>query len=86
MFVNERGHSGTVRLQVAEVVKEDEFKYFGSAVQSNGVCGSECRKRVQAGWSEWRKVAGVICDRRVEYLPAHRKGKLYKTLVRPAVL
>ena len=56
------------------MVKVDEFKYLGSAVQNNGNCGSECRKRVQTGW---RKVAGVICDRRV---PVEIKGKLYKTV------
>ena len=37
------------------------------------------RKRVQAGWSGRRRVAGVICDRRV---PAEMKGKLYKTVLR----
>ena len=46
-------------------------------------CGSECGKRVQAGRSGWRKVAGVICDRRIL---AKMKGKLYKTVVRPAIL
>uniref|UniRef100_A0A8C4T468 Small nuclear ribonucleoprotein 25 n=1 Tax=Erpetoichthys calabaricus TaxID=27687 RepID=A0A8C4T468_ERPCA len=28
-------------------------------------CGREVKKRVQAGWSGWRRVSGVICDRRV---------------------
>ena len=55
MCVNENGDSDTVQLQGAEMVKVEEFKYLGSAVQSNGDCGSECRKRVQAGWSGWRK-------------------------------
>ena len=54
-----------MRLQGAELVKVDEFNYFGSTVQSNGDCGSDCRERVQAGWSGWRKVAGMICGRRV---------------------
>ena len=39
--------------------------------------------RVQARWNGWRKVSGVICDRKV---PAKVKGKLYKTVVRPAML
>ena len=75
--VNETGDRGTVRLHGAEVVKVDELKYLGSIVQSNGNCGSERRKRVQAEWSGWRKVAGVTCDRRV---PAEIKGKLHKTV------
>ena len=43
----------------------------------------EVKKRVQAGWNRWRKVSGVICDRR---LPAKVKGKVYSSVVRPAMM
>ncbi|KAK3572534.1 hypothetical protein QTP86_034339 [Hemibagrus guttatus] len=33
-----------------EVKKVQEFKYLGSTVQSNGECGKEVKKRVQAGF------------------------------------
>ncbi|KAK3541390.1 hypothetical protein QTP86_024010 [Hemibagrus guttatus] len=56
MCVNEREGSGTVRLHGAEVKKVQEFKYLGSTVQSNGECGKEVKKRVQASWNGWRKV------------------------------
>ncbi|XP_062865903.1 uncharacterized protein LOC134328668 [Trichomycterus rosablanca] len=72
-----------VRLQGAEVTKVKDFKYLGSTVQENGECGKEVKKRVQAGWSGWRKVSGVICDKRVT---AKVKGKVYRTAVRPAML
>ena len=78
MLMKEGG--GTVWFQGAEVVKVDEIKYLGSTVESNGDCGRECRKRVQAGW---RKVAEVMCDRRV---PREMNGRLYITAVRPAKL
>ena len=65
--------SGTVKMQGEEVAK----------VQSNGECGREVKKRVQAGWNGWRRMSGVICDRRV---PARVKGKVYKVAVRPAML
>ncbi|KAK3555273.1 hypothetical protein QTP86_014885 [Hemibagrus guttatus] len=48
MCVTEREGSGTVRLQGEEVKKVQEFKYLGSTVQSNGDCGKEVNKRVQA--------------------------------------
>ncbi|KAK3572907.1 hypothetical protein QTP86_010579 [Hemibagrus guttatus] len=51
MCVNEREGSGTVRLQGEDVKKVQEFKYLGSTVQSNGECGKEVKKRVQAGWN-----------------------------------
>ncbi|KAK3553709.1 hypothetical protein QTP70_007499 [Hemibagrus guttatus] len=54
MCVNEREGSGTVRLQGEEVKKVQEFKYLGSTVQSNGECGKEVKKRVQAVHSSWQ--------------------------------
>ncbi|MCJ8736396.1 hypothetical protein PDJAM_G00258050 [Pangasius djambal] len=83
MCVNEREGSGTVRLQGEEVKKVQVFKYLGSTVQSNGECGKEVKKRVQAGWNGWRKVSGVLCDRKIS---ARTKGKVYKTVVRAAML
>ncbi|KAK3542543.1 hypothetical protein QTP86_028679, partial [Hemibagrus guttatus] len=84
MCVNEREGSGTVRLQGEEVKKVQEFKYYlGSTVQSNGESGKEVKKRVQAGWNGWRKVSGVLCDRKIS---ARIKGKVYRTVVRPAML
>ena len=41
------------------------------------------KKRVQAGWNGFRRMSGVICDRKV---PARVKGKVYKVAVRPAML
>ena len=75
MCVNERqdNGSGTVKMQGEEVAKVEDFKYLGSTVQSNGECGREVKKRVQAGWNGWRRMSGVICDRRV---PARVKGML----------
>ncbi|KAK3557475.1 hypothetical protein QTP70_027936 [Hemibagrus guttatus] len=83
MCVNEREGSGTVRLQGEEVKKVQEFKYLGSTVQSNGECGKEVKKRVQAGWNGWRKVSGVLCDQKIS---ARIKGKVYRTVVSPAML
>ena len=41
------------------------------------------KERVQAGCNGWRKVSGAICDRR---LPARVKGKVYSSVVRPAMV
>ena len=83
MCVNERQVKGTVKMKGEEVAKVDDFKYLGSTVQSNGECGREVKKRVQAGWNGWRRMSGVICDRRV---PARVTGKVYKVAVRTAML
>ena len=41
------------------------------------------RRRIQAGWINWKKASGVLCDRK---LSAKVKGKMYKSVVRPAML
>ena len=82
MVVNEK-IDGQVNLQGIEIEKVEEFKYLGSTVQSNGECSREVKRRVQAGWNGWRRATGVICDRKIS---ARMKGKMYKVLVRPAVM
>ena len=83
MCVNERQVNGTVKMQAEEVAKVGDFKYLGSTVQRYGECGREVKKRVQAGWNGWRRMTGVICDRRVS---ARVKGKVYKVAVRQTML
>ena len=56
---------------------------MGSTVQESGSCEREVKRRVQAGWNGWRKVSGVICNR---MLPARVKGKVYSSVVRPALV
>ena len=70
-------------MQGAELPKVNEFIYLGSTVQSNGQCDREMKRRIQAGWNGWRKVTGVLCDKRI---PAKVKGKVYKTVVRPSMM
>ena len=52
-------------------------------VQESGSCEREIKRRVQAGWNGWRRVSGVICDRR---LPARIKIKVYSLVMRPAMV
>ena len=72
-----------MKMEDTKVSRVKEFKYLGSMVQESGGCEREVKKRVQAGWNEWRRVSGVICDRR---LPARVKGKVYSSVVRPAMV
>ena len=70
-------------MEDTKVPRVKEFKYLGSTVQESGGCEREINRRVQAGWNGWRKVSGVICDRR---LPARVKEKVDSSMVRPAMV
>ena len=72
-----------LKLQGEKVKRAKNFKYLGSTVSSDGRCEEEVRRRIQAGWMSWRKVSGVLCNRK---LSVKVKGKMYKSVVRPAML
>ena len=61
----------------------ENFKYLGSKVSSDGNLDAEITHRVQAGWRNWRKMSGVLCDPKIN---VRLKGKVYKTVVRPAMM
>ena len=82
LCVNGGNDKETVKTDDTKVPRVKEFKYLGSTVQESGSCEREVKKRVQAGWNRWRKVSEEICDR----LPARVKGKVYSSVVRPAMV
>ena len=73
LCINKGNDDETVKMEDAKVSRVKKFKYLGSTVQENGSCEREVKKRVQAEWNGWRRVSGVISDRR---LPARVKGKM----------
>ena len=83
LCINGENDKETAKMEDTKVPRVKEFKYLGSTVQESGGCEREVKKRVQAGWNGWRIVSGVICDRR---LPARVKGKVYSSVVRPAMM
>ena len=83
LCINGGNDNETVKMEDAKVPKVKEFKYLGSTVQESGSCENEIKKSVQPGWNGWRRVSGVICDRR---LPAKVKGTVYSSVVRPAMV
>ena len=83
LCINGENDDETVKMEDTKVPRVKVFKYLGLTVQESGSCEREVKKRVQAGWNGWRKVSEVICDSR---LPARVKGKVYCSVVRPAMV
>ena len=72
-----------VHMEGSQLKRVEDFKYLGSTVQMDVGTEKEVAKRIQAGWGAWRKVTGIMCDRKV---PEAVKGRMYKTMIRPAML
>ena len=41
------------------------FTYLGSTLADDGELDAEVTHRVQSGWKNWKRVSGVLCDRRM---------------------
>ena len=66
-----------------KVQRAKNFKYLDSTNIRAGRCEEEVRRRIQAGWMSWKKVSGVLRDRK---LSPRVKDKMHKSVVRPAML
>ena len=67
--------------ETAKRVKK--FTYLGSTLVEDGELYAEVTHVVQSGWKNWKRVSGVLCDRRMN---VKIKGKVYRTVVRPALM
>ncbi|XP_054787150.1 uncharacterized protein LOC129293296 [Prosopis cineraria] len=72
-----------VKLGDQIIPQVEKFRYLGAIIQNDGEISGDISHRIQAGWFNWRKAKGVICDRKV---PNKLKGKFYRTAIRPAML
>ena len=58
------------------------FKYLGSIFDSNGGAERDINYRVKLAWMKWKKLTGVLCDKKV---PIKLKDKVYKTVIKPTM-
>ena len=83
LCINKKRNLPPIKIGDDDLPEVEDFKYLGSTFEQSGGCVKEVKKRIQAGWNSWRNTSGIMCDKRV---PVKIKGKLYKTVVRPAML
>ena len=65
-----------------ELKKVDHFKYLGLVIYTDSTIDRALALRVQAAWSSWRKLTGVLYDRNI---PLRLKAKAYEAIIRPAL-
>ncbi|KFD60959.1 hypothetical protein M514_26857 [Trichuris suis] len=59
------------------------FKYLGSYLSYEGGVTTDVSAKMQTAWRKWKTLTGVLCDKK---LPRKLKSKVYRTVIRPAVL
>ena len=72
-----------INLQGQNLERVNTLKYLGATLVENGDLDAEMTHRIQTGWQNWKRVSGILCDRRISL---RVKGKVYKTVVRPAMM
>ena len=68
-----------ITLNGEELKNVDHFKYLGSVIDKHGTIDKDVDLRVQAAWSSWRKLSGVLYALRL-------KAKVYEAIIRPALM
>ena len=76
------GNSDT-NLQGENLERVNTFKYLGATLEENGDLDAEMTHIIQSGWKSWKRVSRILCDRRISL---RIKGKVYKTVIRPAMM
>ena len=69
-----------IELNGEELNNVDHFRYLGSVIGKYGTIDRDLDLRVQDAWSSWRKLTGVLYDRKI---PLRLKAKIYETIIRP---
>ena len=66
------GYLGCTEHQVSEIHLQGEavkrvktFTSLGSTLVEDGELDTEVTNRVQIGWTNWKRVSGVLCDRKM---------------------
>ncbi len=70
-------------IQGENLERVNTFKYLGATLTEKGDLDAEMPHRTQSGWTNWKRVSGIPCDRIITLIC---KGEVYKTVERPAMM
>ena len=78
------GNNSDINLHLGENFEIlNTFSYLGATLTDNVVLDADMTYRIQSGWTNWKRVSGILCDRRIRL---RVKRNVYTTVVRPAMM
>ena len=66
-----------INLQGHNLERVNTFIYLGATLAENGDLDAEMTHIIQSGWKHWKRVSGILCDRRIRL---RVKGKYTRQL------
>ena len=72
-----------INIQGENLERMNTFKYLGATLAENGDLDTEMTHRLQSGWKNWKRISGILCDRRISF---RVKGKIYNRVLRLAMV
>ena len=54
-----------INLQGDNLERVNIFEYLGATLAENGDLDAEMMHRIQSGLKNWKRVSGILCDRRI---------------------
>ena len=83
MWIGEQEVDLHVVVDEKTIKQVNSLVYLGSTVCEDGGSSKEIQRRVEAGAAAWRRVEGIMWDRK---LKKQLKGKVLETCVVPACI
>ena len=66
-----------VNIQGENLERVNTFKYLGATLAENGYLDAEMTHIIQSGCKNWKRISGILCDRRIRL---RVKGKYTRQL------
>ena len=54
-----------LNIQGENLERVNTFKYLVATLAENGDLDAEMTHRIQSGWKIWKRISGILCDRRI---------------------
>ena len=72
-----------IKLRYGPIQTVKVFKFLGSILAAEGGSETDVNNRVKVAWAKWRELPGVMCEKK---MPIKLTDKIYKTIVKPAMV